>query len=664
MKKLVIGIVILLAVIVSAAIIVPQLIPVDTYKKLVSDQVRGATGRELDIRGKVSMSVLPWLALELNDVTFSNAPGSKQKHMVKLSRLALNLKLFPLLSGNVEVGKFILQDPAIFLEVDRSGRANWEFQAASPAGEKKKAEKSPAGGSSIGLPVSDIRLGEVGIRNGTVHFSNAKTGETQKLSGVNLSVSLPSLDSPFSAKGEVTWNKKKVTLETGAGSLRSIIEGKDTKVSAKIGSEPLNVDFAGSVRLKPSMRVAGQWGVRAPSVRNLAAWAGQPIAFKGEGFGLFEIKGKVTAQKDSVSLDNVDIQFDQIKGKAKSRVRFASPRPSVEGSLELERLDLNPYLPEKKPAAAAPGKAPAPSQGKPASSSQTGPAWSDAPIDFSPLRLVDADLAFGVKAIIYDKIQVGESAVTLKLKNGKMNLDLARLNLYKGTGQTKIYLDSTANPPTLTKKGKVSGIQALPFLKDAMQLKFLSGNANTEFSVSARGRSQLQLVKSLGGTISVQFLNGAIEGVNLGAMFRNVKSAFLDPKARETQKTDFSELSATFQIQNGVMRTGDLLMKSPLLRLTGKGAISLPPKTMDMRLEPKLVFTSKGQGGATGASGIKVPIIVKGPWDNLSYRPDIAGIIKSPPSAEDVKGLIEGVTKGGKKSKTDKVTDTLKGLFR
>lgn len=651
MKKLIIGIVILLVALVGAAIIVPQLIPVDTYKKLVSDQVRGATGRELDIRGKVSMSVLPRLALELNDVTFSNAPGSKQKHMVKLSSLSLNLKLLPLLSGNVEVGKFVLQDPAIFLEVDRNGRANWEFQTGS----KKKVEKSGTGGSSIGLPVSDIRLGEVGIRNGTVHFSNAKTGEMQKLSGVNLSVSLPSLDSPFSAKGEVTWNGKKVTLDTGAGGLRSIIEGKNTKVSAKISSEPLNVDFDGSVRLKPSMRVAGQWGVRVPSVRNLAAWAGQPIAFKGEGFGLFEIKGKVTAQKDSVSLDNVDIQFDQIKGKAKSRVRFASPRPSVEGSLELERLDLNPYLPEKKPAGTPSPKA---------KSKPTGPAWSDEPIDFAPLRSVDADLAFGVKAIIYEKIQIGESAVTLKLKNGKMNLDLARLNLYKGTGQTKIYLDATANPPTLTKKGKVSGIQALPFLKDAMQLEFLSGNANTEFSVSARGRSQLQLVKSLGGNISVQFLNGAIEGVNLGAMFRNVKSAFLDPKARETQKTDFSELSSTFQIKNGVMRTSDLLMKSPLLRLTGKGSISLPPKTMDMRLEPKLVFTSKGQGGATGASGIKVPILVKGPWDNLSYQPDIAGIIKSPSSVEDVKGLIEGVTKDGKKSKKDKVTETLKDLFR
>jgi AsmA protein len=525
----------------------------------------------------------------------------------------------------------------------------------------------------LGLPVSDIHLGEVGIRNGTIVYANAKTGAYHKLFRVNLTVSLPSLDSPFSSKGEVTWNGKKVVLETGAGSLLSIMEGKKTNVSVKIASDHLNVNFQGTTDLKPSMTVAGRWAVKVPSVRNLASWVGAPLNMKGEGFGIFEINGNITARPDMLSLQDVDIQFDKIKGKARTTVRLGDPRPSIKGTLQLETLNLNPYLPEKKPEAAGSPKKPAPSPSKPgpsgskagpSKSKPAGPAWSDEPIDFSGLQLVDADLSFRAKEIIYEKIKIGQSAVSLKLKGGRLALDLSRLELYKGSGQLKVSLDSVSNPPSLTKQMKLSGVEALPLLTDAAEIKLLSGKANAEFSLKTRGKSQLQLVKSLNGNAKVQFQDGAIEGVNLGAMFRNIKSAFLNPKATETRKTDFSELSATFQIRNGLMRTNDLFMKSPLLRLTGKGVISLPPKTMDMRLEPKIVRTSKGQGGAADTEGIKVPVVVNGPWDNLSYTPDIGGIVESVTKDPDaVKGVVEGVIKGDKDSKK-KLKETLKGIFR
>ena len=46
-------------------------------------------------------------------------------------------------------------------------------------------------------------------------------------------------------------------------------------------------------------------------------------------------------------------------------------------------------------------------------------------------------------------------------------------------------------------------------------------------------------------------------------------------KASQTEKTDFSELSASFRIADGVARSNDLDMKSPFLRLGGDGAIDI-----------------------------------------------------------------------------------------
>jgi AsmA protein len=125
----------------------------------------------------------------------------------------------------------------------------------------------------------------------------------------------------------------------------------------------------------------------------------------------------------------------------------------------------------------------------------------------------------------------------------------------------------------------------------------------------------------------VQFLDGAVRGINLAAMVRNIQGAFLDPEARKQQKTDFAELGGTYTIKSGILTNQDLELKSPLLRVTGKGTVNLPQRTVNYRVEPKAVASATGQGGASDVSGIMVPVIVEGPWDNLSYKPDLAGAI-------------------------------------
>ncbi len=60
----------------------------------------------------------------------------------------------------------------------------------------------------------------------------------------------------------------------------------------------------------------------------------------------------------------------------------------------------------------------------------------------------------------------------------------------------------------------------------------------------------------------------------------------------------------------------------------------------------------EGQGGAADAGGLTVPVIVEGPWDDLSYRPDLAGlatqILDNPQAAVgSVTRAVEGVSQGG-----------------
>ena len=225
--------------------------------------------------------------------------------------------------------------------------------------------------------------------------------------------------------------------------------------------------------------------------------------------------------------------------------------------------------------------------------------------------------------------------------------------------------------PRIALNFDLKNFQAHPFMSDAMDFKRIEGTANAHLNVTTRGRSQRELVSALGGAGKVTFLNGAIRGINLAAMVRNVASAFLDPTAASTQKTDFAELGGTYVIRRGILTNNDLLLKSPLLRLTGRGTVTLPRQRIDYRLKPKIVASTRGQDSRAGAPGISVPVIVSGPWDNISYKPDLAGAIggiaKDPAKALDtLKGLLSGTSGDGDSKSTLSIPDAgklLKGLF-
>jgi AsmA protein len=68
-----------------------------------------------------------------------------------------------------------------------------------------------------------------------------------------------------------------------------------------------------------------------------------------------------------------------------------------------------------------------------------------------------------------------------------------------------------------------------------------------------------------------------------------------------------------------------MAMNSPLLRVQGRGAVNLPQRAVDMMLDTRLVATLQGQAGAKrGASPCRA--WSSGPFDHLSYRPDLSGI--------------------------------------
>ena len=653
MKKLLIGLGVIVVLLIAAVVIIPMVVPLESYKGEIQARVKDATGRDLRIDGPISLSLFPAIAVSVEDVSFSNAPGATAPEMATIDRLDVALQLLPLIGGEVAVDRFILERPVINLEVDAEGNPNWALQAeaAAPSG----SDTGTAGSSGGGSAVSEITLGEVRLIDGTFSYINKQSGQEETVSAVNMELSLPSLSEPFAASGSADWKGETITLSVDAESPQNLMSGEASNLAMKVEAAPVTFSFDGAARNAEELGLQGQLALDVPSIRNLAAWTGNPLDFPGDGLGPFNLEGVLEMAGAKVALTDAKLAIDEITADGLFSVDAKGAKPVIKAELNVDQLNLNPYLPpEGEDSAAGAGGA-----GEGGTDAAGGGAddWSDEPIDVSALGALDADLAFNAGGIQFRKVKIGKSSLNVLLQDSKLTADLSEMQLYEGAGTGKIVVDGASGQPVVAADFDLANFQAGPFLTDLADFDRLLGTTETKLSVTAAGASQRELVSSLQGNGAVVFTDGAVKGVNLAAMMRNISVAAIDSSFDSAEKTDFAELSGTFQIDKGIVSNKDLSLVAPLIRMTGEGTIPLPPRTIDYEVKPKLVASVEGQGSDADLAGVSVPIKVTGPWSDISYRPDLAGAlgdqIKDPgallekvPDAESLKDSTEGGAKG------------------
>ena len=645
MKKTLITLAVILVVIVAGLLVAPVFIPVAAYKGQIETAAREATGRELKIDGDISLSLLPRLAIEAENVSFANAPGAAEPQMASIEKLAVQLQVLPLLSREVKLDRLVLVRPSILLEVDAQGRPNWVFetgQTDAPAEASEAPAEAPSGDGGAAA-VANVALGEVRLEGGRLAYRDARSGAAYEIEDVNMDVSLASLDSPLRAEGGLAWNGKTISLELAADRPRALLEGGTTSLGLKVDSEPVQLSYDGSLDKGQTLQMAAAVDLNVPSIRALANWAGTPLELAGDGLGPFSIKGKLSATPSRFAFTEAEIGLDGMAGQGAVTADVSGAKPRIQGELNLDVLDVNKYLPPEADA----GESEPESDGGESAAGSEPQEWSDEPIDLGGLQALNLDFDLSVQGIRIRKIVIGESALGLAIKDGLLTANLKQLKLYDGVGRAELAVDGRGAAPSLRNSFTLTGVNAGPLLTDAADFDRLEGSGDIEIAITAAGKSQKAMVQSLDGTGAIKFVDGAIRGINLAQMVRNVTTAFAD--TGEAQKTDFAELSGSFKITKGILRNDDLLLLNPLLRVAGAGSADLPQRSVDYRVEPKVVGSIEGQGGDAAAKGLAVPVIAEGPWHDIKYRPDLAAVGGSLGEiTKDPKGALEGAKDAGK----------------
>ena len=203
------------------------------------------------------------------------------------------------------------------------------------------------------------------------------------------------------------------------------------------------------------------------------------------------------------------------------------------------------------------------------------------------------------------------------------------MKLYQGTVSGKSVVNVKGASPVTDLQLTVDKLQVNPLLKDLAGKDFLEGATRAQIALSMTGDHPARIKQTLSGRGSLDFTDGAIVGVDLARMVRDVKAGLRgEMQSGPKPRTDFSELAVPFTLQNGVFHTADAAMKSPPLRLSAAGSADLVKETLDFRMDPKLVGTIKGQGDDKDRSGLGVPIVVAGSFASPIFRPDLEAMAK------------------------------------
>jgi AsmA protein len=292
----------------------------------------------------------------------------------------------------------------------------------------------------------------------------------------------------------------------------------------------------------------------------------------------------------------------------------AASKPLVKVDLDFQRLDI--------PLAKAP----------PGTAVQ---AWSNAPFDLTGLNYVDAQVRISAAEVRIGQAQFAPAAIDATLAGGVLKATVDNLGAYDGQADGEMIVDATAPSPTFAMHCDLANVGTLPLLSSLADFDKIEGRLHAKIAARSAGNSQQAVMSDLSGLVFASFQDGAIRGINVAQMIRNLTASTLsgwqeDP-TRE-QSTDLSQLSASFRIDRGQATTTDLNLIGPLVKVTGTGTIDLPTKQISFRVEPKLVMT-QGQGRTSDPVGFGIPVMTEGPWAQPRIYPDMAGMLDNPDAA-------------------------------
>ena len=648
-----IGILVLLVV--AAAVAAMLLINPNDYKDDIVKVVHDKTGRELQLKGDIKLSLFPWLGLELGQTSLGNAPGFGTKPMASIDKVDVKLKLLPLLRKQVEVDTVVLDGLNLNLRRNKVGVTNWDdLVSAGTAGPGKAAKPTERKAPAAAAPIAALTIGGIDIRRGELLWLDEQNGtsvrvhnlslQTSKLAiatpmdiklGFDLATGKPVIHTPVKLQGQVTVDPNKETLSVKGLQLALLDLNLDANLDGKqILSAP---ELSGKVSLRPT------------DLRSVLGKLGISLDMPADALKSVSLDSNVRFNQETgaASVDHLALKLDDSKLTGNATY-IMSKVPAIRADITVDSIDVDRYLPPT-PAGPTEAKGKGTAKRKPIT------------IPIEPFRTLDLKSSFKLGSLKAFGIRSTDISIPIEAKGGLVQVGPSKAQLYGGSYLGKQSLDVRKGAPRISSNEKLTNVQVGGLLKDADIFDKFTGVGNVSADITARGIDVDDILNSLNGKANASLKNGRIQGLNLHKMVADAKDAYakaqgqpVPARPQVTDEMEYAKLTASATIKNGIVTNNDLVMDGPFTTITGSGTVNLPKYSMDYRANVRISENKNDQ---------PVPVRIHGPFSNLSFNVEWDKVLRER-AQQEVKKKIETERKKKEEELKKQIEDKLKNLFK
>ncbi len=681
--KIILGVVGLLAVLFVVALVVVANYDWNRHKPWLTQTLSKALDRKVAIDGDLAVrwernttlrgvkSWFPGPRVMADKVSIGNPSWAKSPQFATVSRVEMDVSLWPLLAHTVSIPAIRFVDPDVHIERVSEKRNNWTFGTDEDTGK--------------GSPWK--------FDFGRVEFAKGKVALLDRVKDIDVKINVDSLSQsiPFSelvAKQEAA-SQKEAAEKVGTAGAKKISDAKTTapvsstpsKETAKKDDDEDEQDDGknpdGSKKALPTSKETAQ--VSNEPMHYAFVWTatgtvhGKPVKGDGRTGGVFALKHAdrpfplqgdvrfgdtrvafVGTLTDPTSPDALDLRlwlsgqslaqlYDVINvnlpesppyategrlvgqlapGKEKVRYEHFTARvggSDIDGDLTYENKQPRPLLSgtieskllQFRDLAPLIGAKPPADDDNPAPSQPADKVLPEEPFKPERWKVMDADVRFTGDRVFRDsELPIHKMDARIRMDNAVLSLDPLKFRFAYGDVDGAIKMDGSDVPIKGSIKATAKEIQLKRLLKLDAPSQFDIGNANATVDLTSSGNSVGDLLGAANGEVKALIGGGHVSKVLMEEAALNVPNILI-AKITGDKQIQINCAAANFEANAGTYYSRLFLIDTDAAQINIDGTVDLASEKLDLTVHPD----TKG----IRLFSLRSPIHVKGTFK----KPDI-----------------------------------------
>lgn len=569
------------------------------FKGPVERVVQAKTGRALQI-GNLDVDLGRVTTIRADSITFANAEWARQPKMASADRVEIDVRVWPLLRGSVQLPEIRLTRPDALLQTapkaDQAG--NWDFMGESSGGEPLQLRR---------LHIDDGRLQFLDERGRTNIQVAVRSGKPKQADAAP----------PLLVSGKGSWQGNAFTLN---GNTESPLELTNSRQPFRIhldGRAGATHAVASGTLINPfqfqtfklQFRLSGQDMEDLYPLLGIALPSTPPYRLDGQ-----------------LSRDHQVWQYQKFNGKVGDsdlggdvKVEVGGERPRLTANLVSKRLDFDDL-------AGFIGAPPKTDGDETANAEQKAEAarlaakptiLPDTPYNLGKLRSMDADVRLRAQRINAPSLPLDDMDAHLFLDDGLLRLEPLNFGVAGGDIRSTVRMDARRPQIATSLKASVRRVQLGRLFPDAKLAEQASGGIGGEIDLTGNGNSIAAMLGSSDGTVAVGMGKGHVGNLIMELagldVAESLKFLFTGDK-----QIPLRCAFADFGVKDGLMDSRALAVDTTDTLIIGEGTVNLKNEQMDLLLKPRPKDIS--------ILALRSPLRISGTFKDPGFRPDFKAL--------------------------------------